>query len=30
MTYTQAMLEAYKNGTPPQDVIDAIRMIFNK
>ena len=28
--YTEAMLQAYRNGTPPQDVVDAIRIIFNK
>lgn len=30
MTYTEAMLGAYRDGTPTQDVVDAIRIIFNK
>ncbi len=30
MTYTEAMLNAYRDGTPTQDVVDAIRIIFNK
>jgi len=28
--YTEAMLNAYRDGTPAQDIVDAIRIIFNK